>query len=300
MHSMGLRKYRIVTIREVLQSVRPGHQLTTVEDADIYFSTAKTRQCLCLASQQRLLAHSGNHRHIQIEGVGLCMSTITLLIGQTKRGHGLSICSVSVTEAFLFYVFYLQNGPAVWTACPAQRQNTCNCTHKQTRRDTLSSPSLSSQAMQHLPIRVHARSNRGMAAFWVLFKGILVEDVCSAGSRASPHTLSRCDSPGCQSGFALSREVKWLSLLLLCQGWIYSVYVLRCLGVWLYVPTMMCYQVYLSDRWKATQLRTVSFLPVAFSLERRIPRSIVLTATPDHTYYPQNIISFLIRSEDIL
>lgn len=42
---------------------------------------------------------------------------------------------------------------------------------------------------KELPGRVQAHSTRSVAASWALFKGVSVEDVCSAASWASPHTF---------------------------------------------------------------------------------------------------------------
>lgn len=42
-----------------------------------------------------------------------------------------------------------------------------------------------------MPSGVHADFTRGMAASWALFKGVSVEDVCSAASWASPHTFMK-------------------------------------------------------------------------------------------------------------
>lgn len=42
-----------------------------------------------------------------------------------------------------------------------------------------------------LPVGLHAHSTRGMAASWALFKGVSLDQVCSAASWSSPHTFVR-------------------------------------------------------------------------------------------------------------
>ena len=42
-----------------------------------------------------------------------------------------------------------------------------------------------------LPVSLHAHSTRGMAASWALFKGVSLEQVCSAAACSSPHTFVR-------------------------------------------------------------------------------------------------------------